>query len=83
MGWLSSLAPEIDPALIASLSLHHTASTAASADTDAAVEGGLRRRGVGGSRPRCAYNQHIGQLLCADADPQPPDGFASAIDSLV
>ena len=69
MDWLSSLPAEIDPALIASLSLHPATST----DVDAAVGGGLRRRGVSCSRPRLVYNQHIGQLLCAEAAPLPPD----------
>ncbi len=74
MHWLSSLATEIDPALIASLSLHPAASTSSFTDTDAAAGGGLRRRGVSNSRPRMVYNQHIGQLLCAEATPPTPDG---------
>jgi hypothetical protein len=73
MDWLSSISAEIDPTLIASLSLHPVTS---SADTDTAAGGGLRRRGVSSNRPRSMYNQHIGQLLCAEAAPLSPDGVA-------
>ena len=79
MDWLSSLPGEIDPALIASLSLHPATST----DTDAAAGGGLRRRGVSSSRPRLVYNQHIGQLICAEAAPLPHDDGAAVTTGLL
>jgi hypothetical protein len=81
MDYVPSSVPEIDPALIESLSLHLVTSAAISTDTDAAAGGGLRRRGVSGSRPRLAYNQHIGQLLCAEAASQSADGDAAATGS--
>jgi hypothetical protein len=80
MDWHSAPTPDIDPTFIALLSLNPVAAITASADTDTAAGGGLRRRGACGSRPRSAYNQHIGRLLCTEAA---ADGAAAITSSPV